>query len=228
MLSNLEHPGFHLLLVRHGESTNNAGPPQQRVPDTPLTDLGWAQARRLGPRLSDLQSTGVLLASPFLRTLQTTEPIAQATGLTPLIRTDLHETGGCYAGYHPDERVGKPGMNADEIATQFPDYRIPADIDESGWWKSQTPETGEQAAARARNQLALLRTEYVGSDVVVACVAHGDFIMLMLTAALDHWPGHTKAPIPNTSVTHLLIDPDGAQLVADRATGHLEAEQISF
>ncbi len=228
MLSDLDQPGFHLLLVRHGESTNNAGPPEQRVADTPLTDLGWTQARRLGPRLAKVRPIDVLLASPFLRTLQTTEPIAQATGLAPHIRTDLHETGGCYAGYHPDERVGKPGLNAGEIADQFPGYVIPSDIDHNGWWKSRTPETGEQAASRAHRQLDLLRDDYADSDVVVACVAHGDFIMLMLTAALEHWPGHETAPIANTSVTHLRIGRNDVELVADRATGHLEDSHISF
>lgn len=224
----LEVAGFHLLLIRHGQSTNNANPPAQRVADTPLTELGWAQARQLGPHLATLPRIDLLLTSPFLRTLQTTQPTAEACGLAPQIRTGLHESGGCYAGYFAFEQEGKPGMTASEISRDFPGYRIPNDIDQAGWWKSKPPEPREQAAERAAGQLQLLRHEFVDQDIVVACVAHGDFIMWLLTAALPDWPGHDKAPIPNTSVTHLLVTDDSADLVVDRSTDHLDSGQISY
>lgn len=220
--------GFNLLLIRHGQSTNNAGEPERRVPDTPLTNLGWDQAGQLGPLLAETERIDHLLTSPFLRTLQTTQPIAEACGLQPTIRTGLHETGGCYAGYHPDEQVGMPGMTATEIARDFPGYAIPDDIDEAGWWKSQVPETGEQAAVRAARQFDVLRSEFADSGQVVATVAHGDFIMLVLTAALDHWPGHGEAPIANTSVTRLLVTDSAVELVVDRSTDHLQPVQISY
>jgi len=199
LIENFTQSGFHLLLIRHGQSGNNASPHHQRVHDTPLTDLGHSQAAQLADHLVALDKIDVLLTSPFLRTLQTTRPLATASGLTPLIRTDLHETGGCYAGHKTDNLTGKPGMTAEEIAVSYPDYVLPDDIDHLGWWKTKTPETSEQAAVRAERQAAVLRREFAGTDTVVACVAHGDFIMLMLTAMLDQWPGHAEAPIPKTS-----------------------------
>lgn len=220
--------GFQLLLVRHGQSANNAAPPEQRVHDTPLTDLGKIQAERLGPQLAATTPIDQLLTSPFLRTLQTTKPIAEACGLTPTVRTGLHETGGCYAGHSPAEMVGKPGMTAGEINRAFPGYAVPDDIDEDGWWKSKRPETVDEAARRAAAQLDRLRAEFTGTDTVVACIAHADFIMWFLTAALDGWPGHDQAPIPNTSVTRLNVTPTSAELILDRSTTHLAAGQISF
>ncbi len=216
------------MLVRHGQSGNNAAPPEQRVHDTPLTDLGEAQAERLGPHLAASTPIDRLLTSPFFRTLQTTRPIAEAFGLAPTIRTGLHETGGCYGGLSPADQIGKPGMTAAEINQSFPGYAVPDDIDENGWWKSKPPETADEAALRAAVQLEQLRTEFSGTDQVVACIAHADFIMWFLTAALDDWPGHDTAPIPNTSVTRLKVTPTSAELVVDRSTTHLVADQISY
>ena len=45
--------GFHLYLVRHGESANNALPNHQRVADPSLTELGQKQAHNLAAHYSD-------------------------------------------------------------------------------------------------------------------------------------------------------------------------------
>lgn len=70
---------FTLYLVRHAQSTNNAQPESQRIPDPPLTDLGEQQAQALALAIDQL-SPDHLFSSPFLRTLQTTAPVAQALG----------------------------------------------------------------------------------------------------------------------------------------------------
>lgn len=67
-------------LVRHGQSTSNAGLPATGHGEVPLTALGHQQARELAemvPRQPDL-----LIVSPFLRACATAEPIRARWPLT--------------------------------------------------------------------------------------------------------------------------------------------------
>ena len=98
---------MELYLIRHAQSENNAQPEEQRVEDPALTAMGRRQAGLLADWITSLNLTR-LITSPFLRTLETTEAIRQATRLTPEVRVQLHEQGGCYRGYGPDGREGRP------------------------------------------------------------------------------------------------------------------------
>ena len=87
-----------LWIVRHGQSAGNvardaaelAGQPlidiAHRDADTPLSELGEAQARALGAWFgalpADVRPT-VLLCSPFVRARQTCDAIAAAAGVAP-------------------------------------------------------------------------------------------------------------------------------------------------
>jgi 2,3-bisphosphoglycerate-dependent phosphoglycerate mutase len=67
-----------LYLVRHCQSSGQA-------PDAPLTDLGHEQARRLAETLQPL-GIARIVASSYLRAVQTVEPLAQLLGLA--VETD--------------------------------------------------------------------------------------------------------------------------------------------
>ncbi len=73
-----------ILLIRHAQSANNALPESQRVPDPGLTELGKQQAERLTAICSRYKITE-LYCSPFRRSLDTTRPISNCTGLVPRI-----------------------------------------------------------------------------------------------------------------------------------------------
>jgi 2,3-bisphosphoglycerate-dependent phosphoglycerate mutase len=62
-------------LVRHAESLGNVGPIRQG-PDTPLSEKGVKQAKLLAERFKHIHVDKVLV-SPFLRTKQTAEAIAE-------------------------------------------------------------------------------------------------------------------------------------------------------
>ena len=81
---------FVVSLIRHGQSLNNALPDSQRVDDPGLTDLGKRQAEHLGYWQPELPVQH-LFCSPFLRSLETTVPLAAQTGILPAIRADLFE-----------------------------------------------------------------------------------------------------------------------------------------
>lgn len=68
-----------LYLVRHakaGERHAWDGDDEAR----PLSTKGWKQAHALAHRLADEKPTGTLVSSPYVRCVQTLEPLAEALG----------------------------------------------------------------------------------------------------------------------------------------------------
>ncbi len=76
-----------IYFVRHGESEANAGGIIQGGSKTPLSERGEKQAAFVGERCSKL-SIDAIIASPFLRTRQTAELIAEHVNL-PIEYSDL-------------------------------------------------------------------------------------------------------------------------------------------
>ena len=78
-----------IVLVRHGETASNA----QRVlqhPETPLSERGLAQARRVAERLA-LRRVAGIAASDYARALTTAELIRDACGAPLAIDPELRE-----------------------------------------------------------------------------------------------------------------------------------------
>ena len=77
-----------IFLIRHGETAWNAARIIQ-LPDTPLNDTGFDQARRVAMRLAPL-AIGSILSSDYARTRSTAEAIGTTTGAAitfePLLR----------------------------------------------------------------------------------------------------------------------------------------------
>jgi broad specificity phosphatase PhoE len=76
-------------LVRHGQSTSNAGLPATRYSDVPLTALGHQQAREVANRVQ--RQPDMLIVSPFLRTHATAEPIRARWPLARCETWPIHE-----------------------------------------------------------------------------------------------------------------------------------------
>ena len=170
---------MQLYLIRHAQSQNNALPESLRVEDPPITELGHQQAKQLGEAMPALELTH-LVTSPFRRTLETTEYVRQATGLTPHVRTELHELGGCMRGASIAEMVGAPGMNREEIEAEFGGYEVGSEIDGGGWWGGKPYEEYHAAVRRAEKLLKRTREEFAASDARVAYVMHADFKRIFL------------------------------------------------
>ncbi len=211
-----------LYLIRHAQSLNNARPQEQRVEDPSLTEVGHEQATKLAEWIPSLNLTR-LITSPFLRSLQTAEPIGQSTSLVPEVRIELHEEGGCYRGHTPENITGRPGMNRAEIERQFPSFNITASLDGDGWWASKPYETRELARRRASALLELTRDEFAGTSERVAYVMHAD-IKLLLLGQFHSGPLETPC---NTSVTTVEITPDSIRLDDFNRVEHLPAEFVT-
>jgi broad specificity phosphatase PhoE len=79
-----------LILVRHGETVDNVNGVAQGSSDSPLTDRGVDQVRRLASRLRSNQPTS-LWVSPLPRAISTAEAIAEEIDLRPRLLDDLRE-----------------------------------------------------------------------------------------------------------------------------------------
>ncbi len=207
---------MEVFLIRHAQSQNNARPEVDRVADPSLTDLGHEQAHRLALWARSLRLTR-LITSPFLRALQTTEKVRDITGLTPEVRTLLHEQGGCYSGHTPDKRVGQPGMTRLEIEQQFPGFSVDPGIDGQGWWKRKPYETWQQATRRAGVLLQRTREEFGASTNRVAYVMHADIKLLLL----QHFHTGDLQTAKNAAATRIVITPMDVQVSEYNRVEHL-------
>jgi 2,3-bisphosphoglycerate-dependent phosphoglycerate mutase len=192
-------------LIRHGQSVNNAKSPDARhIPDAPLTEQGHKQAALAAKYLANEGITH-LYCSPLQRTLQTTQPIAEALGLTPEVWPDICEHGGAVYKQAEDDWVNLPGMTRSEILARF-DYHLPDTITEEGWWRHNDGlETRELCYARGRKVAeALAQRAQTIPDDALALVTHGTFSDALVRGIL-HFPDDTSTyfDYQNTGITKI-------------------------
>ncbi|MFP6678319.1 MAG: histidine phosphatase family protein [Pirellulaceae bacterium] len=216
-------PLMELFLIRHAQSANNALPETERVEDPGLTDLGVEQARCLAEWLPTLGLTQ-LITSPFRRTLLTAKAISKSTGLTPSVRVDLHEVGGCYRGYSPGCWQGRPGMNRREIEAAFSGFEFDDVIRDDGWWASKPYESWDDARQRAVRLLERTTREFAQTHGRVAYVMHADFKNLFI----EQFHNKSVLAIPrNASVSRVILADQTMQLADYNMSGHLRPEMVT-
>lgn len=218
-----------LILIRHAQSENNALPDHLRVSDPNITELGVVQAKKLATAVRALEPT-TLYCSPFLRSLETTRPVSDLTGLMPVVRQDIYEQGGCHRGYLPNPRVAERGMGRDALSKRYSDWRLDERIEETGWFDLDHYETREEANHRAQRVKAWLETEsqtHSPSDRV-AMVIHADFKLRLIEALLDDYDIESKlGEVVNTSITRLSKASGRWRLDYWNVFSHLSANEIS-
>ncbi len=225
---------MELFLIRHGQSANNANPLVERHQDPPLTDIGAQQAARLAKWASSLQLTRII-ASPFLRALHTAEELRRATGVPAEVWVEIHEQGGCCTGPDPmadllsDRYQGRPGMSDAEIRALYPDFQLPPDIDHRGWWRSRPFESVADARLRVAAVIERTKQEFGHTDERIALVFHGMLKCLVLDSMFGGYVlENDDIIVPfNTSVTKVVITPQGTQLGFYNAVEHLTEELLT-
>jgi 2,3-bisphosphoglycerate-dependent phosphoglycerate mutase len=226
-LNRMNSADFTLFLVRHAQSANNAKPESQRIPDPPLTAMGLEQAQALADFATGLAPSHVF-TSPFLRTLQTTAPLVDLLGITPFVKADLYEQGGCYQGYRIDERSAHPGMGRSDIQRLHPNWQIDPAIEESGWNKLKHYESLVQARQRALGVANWLSGHSWPCDSRVMLVIHADFKFRMLEALLgDLDIEHKLDSVINTACTTLRFHQGDWSLESFNAHTHLNADMVT-
>ena len=222
---------MQLYLIRHAESENNAKPPEQRVSDPSITDVGWKQTACLAAWTKTLK-IDTLITSPFRRALDTTIAILDAQQQHLCVWHDTFERGGCYHGYHDEDTRGATGMGRSEILSHLnraPNQcTIDKGIDESGWWGEKDKETDQQASERAQQVTGRLQETFGANGPTVVIVTHADFKRLLLEAML---PGvldpHLVGPMRNTGISKVNFDGKTWQLDWLNSVSHLPADLIT-
>ena len=172
-----------IYLVRHGETEWNREGRMQGHLDSPLTDRGEDQARRIGGLLAELvpePAQHVVTASPLGRTRRTASIVCETLGLDP-------------AGCRIDEllieiTLGEwDGMTREEIAAVNAEtWRLYRD---DHW--NFVPPGGESYAMMANRARRWLATNTARPNLIV--VSHGAFgrVLRGIYSGLD--PGQTLA-----------------------------------
>ena len=112
LLERFVGPGVPLYLIRHGEAgERHVWPGDDRA--RPLTPAGWRQARALATSFGDVPLEA-LLSSPFVRCVQSLEPLAEATGLAIVQAEELAEgtTADAALGFLRDVAAGPAALSS--------------------------------------------------------------------------------------------------------------------
>ena len=206
---------MELTIIRHGQSFNNSIMENQdlRVPDPELTDVGHRQAQHTADFLANSANLEQIVTykadaperktparhtfthiyvSPMHRTLQTAAPIARSLDIIPEVWTDIHEHGGIFEEQNGVAR-GLPGLSRNAIKRDFPEYKLPDNVTESGWWDPAAGKEDIQLCfARAMRVAQTLRAWSQQEDRVkdqIALVTHGTFIDSLIKAIIGRLPG---------------------------------------
>ncbi len=121
-------PCLKTWLIRHGQSTSNAGLPTNGHGDVALTQLGFAQAREVALRID--QPPDLLVDSPFLRARATADAIQARWPNVPRATWPIHEV----TYLSPARCIGTTVQTRQPLVDAYwrrcdPDYRDGADAE---------------------------------------------------------------------------------------------------
>jgi probable phosphoglycerate mutase len=183
-----------LIVIRHGETAWNREKRMQGTTDTPLSEVGRAQAQALGRRLAD-RGFAALYASDLSRALDTARNIAEHTGREIVTDPRLQERRfGIFEGLTAEEIVARYPEEHARFSSRDPDYAVPG---------------GESARSftwRCIGCLAEIGARHSGDEVVV--VTHGLVLDSLYRAAhgLDHG---ARRPVPLINASLNVFGYDG-------------------
>jgi probable phosphoglycerate mutase len=201
-----------ILLVRHGASRAAVeGQPFELLEgqaDPPLSAEGEQQAQRVAAFLADKPLQGLFI-TPLCRTAQTAAPIAEATGLEPVVIEELREV-----------HLGELDGGAFRIALHAGDPVVQEVFAQQRWDVIPGAEPMEELAERQRAGIERI-VATVADDATVAAVVHGGVI-----GELCHQATGSKrfafTHADNCSITRLIVFPDGRWWVRSfNEGGHL-------
>ncbi|MBD2208908.1 histidine phosphatase family protein [Nostoc linckia FACHB-104] len=137
----------------------------ERRYDPPLSDDGFIQAKQLANRLKK-EKISHIFASPFLRTVQTANAVAQALDLPIKLETGLSEWLNPAWMTEEPQRLSTPAL-----AELFP--RI--DVSYTPRIAAKYPETKEQVRVRSGQTARCLAVENYPQNILL--VAHGASVL---------------------------------------------------
>lgn len=192
-------------LVRHGESeANRAHPKKLDVRDPALTPLGLRQARRAAKALKG-RGIELLVTSPLLRALQTTQPILKALDCRAEAWPELVEV--CFSSQRPYDK--------NEIHEALPgvDTRFLRAGRDGDWWSRERDRDWKEANERVARAYRRLRRLRLAPEANVAVVLHGGSGSALIDAFLNSPPREgVRYVLKNGGITTLRIKDRSAAL----------------
>jgi probable phosphoglycerate mutase len=197
-------------LVRHGETAQAAEGVFCGDLNPPLTERGLFEAERVGRAAAALKPVA-LYCSPKLRAQQTIAPLAQATGLAPIVEEGLREIA--YGRWE--------GRKESEIRSSEPELYA-AWHDDPAMASPPGGETAFDIAGRALPVLSRVRERHQAGHVVI--VSHKATVRILACALLGMplQRFRTHVACPTASFTSFEIGHAGALLVRVADVHHLE------
>lgn len=199
-----------VILLRHGLSTSNtAHTLAGRAPGVELTERGHEQAAAVTERLAVLPIEAVV-RSPLLRCAQTVAPLADKTGITPIVEDRLAEVDyGEWTGRALKDLLGEPlwqVVQRHASGAVFPGGEGLADVQ-------------SRAVAAVREHDRRLAKEHDRDVLWVACT-HGDVIKSVLADALGiHLDGFQRIVAEPASISVVRYTPTGPYVWRINDTG---------
>lgn len=203
----------HLVLVRHAQTVANTERRWVGWNDTPLTDLGLAQAEATARRLAaEIADAVALYTSPIPRAWKTAAAIGEALGLPPIPVENLREIN-----------FGEmDGITLEEMKTGYPDlyHRWRDRMDMDFTWPG-----GERRADFFRRVTAaleeILSRHHQGTVVIVA---HGGTLRVipayLLPEQMSQWWSYE---LSHCAITRVQVKNSQAYLLSLNDTAHLPA-----
>lgn len=199
--------GTVLTLIRHGETRANLEGVWHGSIDTPLTERGRAQARRVaGFAAQHLRDAVALYSSPLQRARHTAEAIAADLALELCVDEALAE-------YHLGEWEGKTYRVLYEELRLWHHMKLDADFAPHGG------ESPRQVAQRLSEALLRIAAAHPGERVIV--VTHGGALSLGLAQLIEGDYTSWSRVMDNCAVSELVVHPQPRILSFNR-TEHLE------
>lgn len=170
-----------LILIRHGETLWNRQGRMQGQQDSPLTEFGEQQARRLGRRLAGI-AFDTLYSSDLGRAHQTACRVAEVTGHAITVDERLRERHfGVFEGLTSDELQARYAAEYERFKSRDADYVVPGG------------ESAQQFRARTIECLREIAERHAGGTVAV--VTHGLVLDTAYRAAYALAPAAPR-PVP--------------------------------
>ena len=207
-----------IFLARHGNRQDFIDPTWvdgalERY-DPPLSADGFEQAYRLGQRLVG-EGIQAIVASPFLRTVQTAEQVNATLGVPMFLEPGFGE----WLSSDSFERLPRLGLLAPGAA-RYPVLGA-GPLGEDGPRALAWPETREQLRARVQHTLERLLDHLDGTLLVVTHAASA-------AAAVLIDPRVARVECPLCALFCLERDPGGWRLVLDADIAHVGSRLSTF
>ena len=155
------------MITRHGQIAPEAefiGNHLYPDGEDPLSDLGREQAAMLGERLKTQGFNGKILASPYMRTLETANIIAEKTGLYVIPFAPIREI------FRTSKQIEKyEGLTIEKMRSLYSRIDPDATLDYP-WWTPDI-ENEDEVLLRIRKGIAIAEQRYGTEEILY--VGHG-------------------------------------------------------